>query len=64
MVTGVVVVVVGVMTIEVAAAEVAMVGAAMRSLQRRAVVSAVWRASGIAYMQVREVEMTAVMWPP
>jgi len=62
-VTGVAVVVVGVTTIEVAAAEVAMVGVATRSLQQQAVVSAVWRASGIAYMRVREVEMTAVMLP-
>ncbi len=63
-VTGVVAVAVGVMTIEVVAAEAAMVGAAMRSLQWRAAVLAVWCMSGIAYMWVREVEMTAVMWPP
>ena len=41
-VTGVAAVAVGVTTIEVAAAEAAMVGAATRSLQRRAAVSAVW----------------------
>ncbi len=63
-VTGVAAVAVGVMTIEVAAAEAAMVGAAMRSLQQQAAVSAVWRASGIAYMRVRDVEMMAVMWLP
>ncbi len=63
-VTRVAAVAVGVTTIEVAVAEAAMVGAATRSLQRQAAVSAVWHTSGIAYMQVREVEMTAVMWPP
>ncbi len=63
-VTGVAAVAVGVTTIEVAAAEVAMVGAVTRSLQRWAAVLAVWHVSGIAYIQVREVEMMAVMWPP
>ncbi len=61
-VTGVAAVVVGVTTIEVAAAEAAMVGAATRSLQWQAAVLAVWRVSRIAYMWVREVEMMAVMW--
>ena len=41
-VTGVAAVAVGVTTIEVVAAEVAMVGVATRLLQRRAAVSAVW----------------------
>jgi len=58
------VVAVGVTTIEVVAAEAAMVGVVTRSLQRQAAVSAVWHTSGIAYMRVREVEMMAVMWLP
>ncbi len=51
-------------TVEVVAAEAATVGAATRLLQQQAAVSAVWHTSGMAYMQVREVEMTAVMWLP
>ena len=56
--------VVGVTTVEVAAAEAATVGVATRLLQQQAAVLAVWCASGMAYMQVREVEMMAVMWLP
>jgi len=59
-----VVVAVGVMTVEVVAAEAAMVGAVMRLLRWWAVVLAVWCTSRMAYMQVREVEMMAVIWPP
>ena len=64
MVTGVVAVVVGVMIVEVAVAEEAMVGVAIRLLQQWAVVLAVWCASRMAYMWVREMEMTAVIWLP
>ncbi len=63
-VTGVAAVAVGVMTIEVVAAEAATVGVVTRLLQWQGAVSAVWHVSGMAYMRVREVEMMAVMWLP
>ncbi len=64
MVTGVMAVAVGVMTVEVVVAEAATVGVATRSLQWQAAVLTVWCASRMAYMWVREVELTAVIWPP